>query len=84
MTRDLRGRALAGTKLVALGDVGVQVETIHRFKGFETEAIVILPERLTARSCPRVRRHDRARSHLIVIGTYEAREKIGWSRAAVL
>lgn len=45
MVQRLRRQALPSAVFVALGEAGVVVETIHRFKGLEAEVIVLaLPE----------------------------------------
>jgi len=81
LTLDLRGRTVAGQ---ALGDAdapGVTVETIHRFKGLEADAAIVLLDHIDKdrhRSLAYIGL-SRARSHLIVVGTEAVRDAIGWS-----
>lgn len=46
---ELRCREFAGEHLVPLGEPGVHAETIHRFKGLESDVVILLLSRLETR-----------------------------------
>jgi len=78
---ELRGRTVAGSVLCEPGGQGVAVETIHRFKGLEADAVIVILDRVE---------HDRhrslayigisrARTHLTLIGPAGVADAISWS-----
>ena len=79
----LRGRDVAGVGLVAYGDDGITVETVHRFKGLEAEVVVLVI--LEADSDIELSLIytglSRAQTLLEVVGTAAVLETIGWGSA---
>jgi hypothetical protein len=78
----LRRKKLAGQRVVSLesNSDGVVAETIHRYKGLEADACVVI---LRAMSRPRDRALayvgiSRAKARLIVIGPQEVRRQLNW------
>ena len=80
-TKDrLIGWTAAGLTLGAIGDEDtVAVETIHRFKGLEADATIVILDRLE-----KIRDHalayiglSRARFHLVVIGPPDVGASLG-------
>lgn len=65
----LLGQTLAHVKLCGLGQEGIAVETIHRFKGLEAEVVILLQDRLKKPRDYRLANIglSRARSHAIVL-----------------
>ena len=77
-----RGSATGSAIFTKPGEEGVAVETIHRFKGLESEAVVLCLDGLQldmaqGRSLVYVGL-SRARSLLLVVGTKEDKRKINW------
>ncbi len=78
----LRRSKPAGQKIVGLGSTvgGVVAETIHRFKGLEADACIVI---LRTMNRPRDRALayvglSRAKARLIVIGPADAGHQLGW------
>ncbi len=79
---------LSGLTAMAAGSVpfvragnGIEVETIRRFKGLESEVIILaLSERTAPDALPAIAYTgiSRAKSALYVFGTSELRHRIGW------
>ncbi len=76
----LRGREFAGFGLVAPGEDGVVTETVHRFKGLEADAVILLLPSLYWDE-DRVLAYigmSRARAQLAVLGPPEVRAAMAW------
>ena len=76
----LRGQQIEGHKLVAAGGKGITVETVHRFKGLESDAVVLVLTEMNDRA-DRVLAYvgmSRARVVLFVLGTSEVKEALNW------
>ena len=76
----LRGRTVAGQLLDVPDGRGIAVETIHRFKGLESDvAIVVLPE-LKDDNDKRLAyiALSRAKSFLVVVGPECVKEQLSW------
>lgn len=80
---ELRDLAVSQASLVALGQHGVVCETVHRFKGLESDVIVLV---LTSSGDTDIDRGlayvgmSRARTMLFVLGTDATKEALGWPR----
>jgi Nuclease-related domain/UvrD-like helicase C-terminal domain/AAA domain len=76
----LRGREFAGFGLVAPGEDGVVTETVHRFKGLEADAVILLLPSLDwdeDRTLAYIGM-SRARAQLAVLGPPEVRAALAW------
>jgi hypothetical protein len=76
----LRGREFAGFGLVAPDEDGVVVETVHRFKGLEADAVILLLPSLGGaedRALAYIGM-SRACAQLAVIGPPEVRTALSW------
>ncbi len=80
MAEALRGQEVEGVKLVAPGKTGVVVETIHRFKGLEADAVGVWLEDLDDHE-DRVLAYvgmSRARALLLVVAPEEVKAQLDW------
>lgn len=80
MVEALRGQEVEGVKFVAPGKPGVVVETIHRFKGLEADAVGVWLEDLDDVD-DRILAYvgmSRARALLLVVGPEELKAKLDW------
>jgi Nuclease-related domain/UvrD-like helicase C-terminal domain/AAA domain len=76
----LRGREFAGFGLVAPDEDGVVTETVHRFKGLEADAVILLLPSLEGvedRALAYIGM-SRARAQLAVLGPPEVRAALTW------
>jgi hypothetical protein len=78
---DLRRKTMAGQMLVAPGQLGIAVETIHRFKGLEADAAVVILDDVgdTQGRALAYIGMSRARAILHVIGPAEVAERLTWA-----
>ncbi|AIP52119.1 NERD domain-containing protein [Burkholderia pseudomallei] len=76
----LRERSVAGVSLGQWGTHGIVTETISRFKGLESQAVILVLSSVSLAD-DRVGAYvgmSRARSMLVVIGTHIDREYLNW------
>jgi hypothetical protein len=76
----LRGREFSGFGLVAPDEDGVVTETVHRFKGLEADAVILLLPSLEGvqdRALAYIGM-SRARAQLAVLGPPEVRAALTW------
>ncbi len=76
----LIGKEFAGTRLVRPGEEGIVAETIHRFKGLEADAAVVILKEISKareRSLAYIGM-SRAVGHLVVIGNRDVRQALKW------
>lgn len=76
----LRGQEIDGNSLVEHGQKGIVVETVHRFKGLESDAILLVlgdVESSEGRTLAYVGM-SRARIVLFVLGTSESKASLNW------
>ncbi len=80
VVQELRGRQAAGHTINCPGGGGTTAETVHRFKGLESDAVIlVIPEIHTDRD--RALAYigmSRARASLTVIGDKTVREALNW------
>jgi len=77
----LRGQAIDGHKFTKLGRKGIAVETVQRFKGLESDVVVLILDEVETpedRSLAYVGM-SRAKSVLYVLGSSEAQDAVNWS-----
>lgn len=77
----LRGQQIEGHRLVEHGRKGVAVETVHRFKGLESDAVLLVLDDAES-PAGKVLAYvgmSRARVVLFVVGTAETKVALGWS-----
>lgn len=81
MAQSLRGVKVGDIKLTEPGKPGVTVETIHRFKGLEADAVALWLEEIEDVD-DRVLAYvgmSRARALLLVVGPAELKENLAWT-----
>lgn len=82
----LRGYTVGPYSFGQWGGKGIAVETIARFKGLESEAVVLLLDRYEGTIADKMLAYvgmSRARTVLAVIGQGRHRNSLNWSHAAV-
>jgi hypothetical protein len=76
----LRGRTLGEHRLVGPGGQGIVVETVHRFKGLESDVALLVFSSYdeTLDDALAYIGMSRARAHLEIIGPARLAERLGW------
>ncbi|MGB5757443.1 MAG: AAA family ATPase, partial [Acidimicrobiales bacterium] len=76
----LRGQQIGGHRLVEYGKKGIAVETVHRFKGLESDAVLLAlgDVQSTAGRALAYVGMSRARVILFVLGTAETKAGLSW------
>ena len=76
----LRGQQIDGHRLVEHGRKGIVVETVHRFKGLESDAVLLVlgDVQSTAGRALAYVGMSRARVILFVLGTAETKAGLSW------
>lgn len=76
----LRARRFGPHRLVPAGEPGIVAETVHRFKGLEADAVIVVAhERGREEQALLYVGLSRARAHLELICTEEVAASLGWS-----
>lgn len=81
LVEGLRGQELAGVTFVEAGGKGVVVETVHRFKGLEADAVILVLDDIAStedRALAYVGM-SRARVFLQVLGPPSAAQALNWT-----
>ena len=80
----LRGQEFGSLRLVGPGETGVVVETIHRFKGLESDAVLLVFSTFRPGEDDSLLYigMSRARAYLEVIGPDSLGERLGWPTPA--